>query len=161
MDMPQEQQGIVWTVQTHEHKERSVDWYWGLGLIALAGAVASVFFGNYMFAAIIAIAGSSIGILVARGPREHEVRLTPRGLSLDGTLYRWDTIDSFWVEYADQTHVAPRLLVATRGFLHPQLVIPLESGARAQAVRSYMKKFAEEEKQHPHIGTHLAEMFGL
>ena len=163
--MPQgEPQGLNWTVQTHEHRERSVDWYWGLGLIGLAGAAGSVFFGNYLFAAIIAIAAGSVGALAFRGPREHGVHVGPRGLSIDGTVYRFDAIESFWVESFDSTDKQgqePRLFVSTRGFLRPQLVIPLGSEARAQAVRAYLRRFVREEEQHAHIGTYLADVLGL
>jgi len=153
---------MFWTVSTHEHRERSNDWYWALGLLALVGAGLSLFMGNVLFALIIAIAAGSIGVLSARGPREHVVRLDPRGLSLDGTLYRWDTIDSFWAEpFNEEQGLQGRLLVTTRGILHPQLVIPLESAVRAGSVRAYARRFAKEEEQEAHIGEYLAELFGL
>ena len=156
------EEGMFWTVATHEHRERSNDWDWALGLLAIAGAGLSIFMGNVLFALIIAIAAGSIATLALRGPREHMVRLNPRGLSLDGTLYRWDAVDSFWIESFDSAEdQPPRLLVTTKGVLHPQLVIPLDNAVRARGVRSYMLRFAKEEEQEAHIGEYLAELFGL
>ena len=149
--------GISWHVETHEHRERTPDWYWGLGLLSIAGAGLSIFFGNLLFGMIILIAAASLGTLMARGPREHLVRIDQRGLAMDGTLYRWDKIESFWVEERRR----PQLLVTTEGILHPQLVIPLGDRSRAQNVRQYMKHHAREEEQEPHLGEHIAEMFGL
>lgn len=151
-----EDQGIAWHVDTHEHKERSTDWYWGLGLIALVGAGLSVFFGNYLFAVIILMGAGSLGVLLLRGPREHRVAVEPRGIILDGTLYKWEKIESFWVD--DQR---AQLLVTTQGILHPQLVIPLGDRGRAHNVRAYAKRHAHEEEQDAHLGEHIAEMFGL
>ncbi len=148
---------MSWQITTHEHKERSADWYWALGLMALAGAGLAVFFGNILLAVILLLGGGSIGFLVARGPREHMVRLDQKGLALDGTLYPYKNIGSFWVEEGAE----PRLLVSTSGVLHPQLVVPLLSAARAAAVRQYMRRFTTETEQHPHVGEHLAELFGL
>lgn len=148
---------MSWQIDTHEHKERSADWYWALGLLALAGAGLSVFFGNVLLAVILLLGGGSLGFLVARGPREHMVRLDQKGLTLDGTLYPYKNISSFWVEEG----ATPRLLVSTSGVLHPQLVVPLLSSVRAMGVRSYLKRFATESEQHAHIGEHLAELFGL
>lgn len=145
---------------THEHKERSTDWYWGLGLGSVAAAAISLFFGNFLFAAIILIAAGSIATLVARGPREHWVRIDSRGVSLDGTLYRYSSIHSFWVQPGSAER-EPRLLVSTSGIFSPQLVIPLENAIRAQNVRAFLKRFAKEEEQEPHLGEHLAELFGL
>ena len=155
--MPPQEQGLSWQVDTHEHKERSTDWYWALGLLSLVGAGLSIFFGNILLAIILVLGGGSIGFLAARGPREHKVALDQKGLTLDGTLYPYKNISSFWVEETS----TPRLLVSTSGVLHPQLVVPLLSGARASVVRQYMRRFAQEEEQHPHLGEHLAELFGL
>jgi hypothetical protein len=151
-----EDSGISWHVETHVHVERSNDWYWGLGLVALVSAGLALFFGNLLFALIIAIAAGSLVALLLRGPREHQVRIDPRGLSLDGTLYRWQNIDSFWV-----SETRRQLLVTTQGVLHPQLVIPLNDPTRAQNVRQYMRRHAQEEEQEPHMGEHIAEMLGL
>lgn len=155
--MPPQKQGLSWTVSTHEHKERSADWYWTLGLGALAGAGLSIFFGNMLLAVILLLGGGSLGFLVARGPREHDVTLNQKGLSLDGTLYPYKNITSFWVEEGTE----PKLLVSTSGMLHPQLVVPLLSAARAQSVRHYLRRFSAETEQHAHLGEHLAELFGL
>lgn len=151
------EQGIAWIVHTHEHKDRTADWYWTLGLAAVVGIVASIFFGNYLLALIIALAAVSIGMLVARGPRTHWVRVDSRGVSMDGTLYPYRSIQSFWVEQ----DAGPRLFITTTGFLRPQLVIPLEDDTRASNVRTYLKKFSTEEEQTAHIGEHIAEVFGL
>ncbi len=150
-------QSISWNVMTHEHNERSIDWYWGLGVVAVLGAGLSIFFGNWLLAFILVIGIGSVGVLVARGPREHSVRIDARGVSLDGTLYRYSAMHSFWVERSEN----PRLLLSTSGVLSPQLIIPLHDERRAQNVRSYIKKYVEEEELHPHMGEVLAQLFGL
>lgn len=155
--MPPQEQGLSWQVTTHEHKERTPDWYWTLGLLILVGAGLSIFFGNILLAVILLLGGGSLGYLVARGPREHTVKLDQKGVVLDGTLYPYKNIHSFWVE----EHSEPRLLLTTSGVLHPQLVIPLLSSARAMSVRSYLRRFLQEEEQRAHLGEHLAEIFGL
>jgi hypothetical protein len=105
--MPEGNQEMSWSVITHEHKEHSVDWYWALGVLALAGAVLSVFFGNLLLAVIILLgAGSRWAYLVARGPREHEVKIDDRGLMIDGTRYPYSSIHSFWVEHDARNHIS-------------------------------------------------------
>ncbi len=149
-------------MHTHEHKDHSTDWYWGLGIGALAGAGISIFLGNILLAFIIVLAAGSIGTLALRGPRTHWVRVDTRGVSMDGTLYRWDAIHSFWLEPFDtEHHQHGRLLITTASYVSPQLVIPTEEPSRASALRTFMKKYATEEEQHPHLGEHVAEIFGL
>ena len=152
-----EDQGISWHVETHLEQERSTDWYWGLGLIALAAIGLSIFLGNYLLAVILLLGAGSLATLIARGPREHEVKLSPRGVSLDGTLYPWQNVESFWVEEAREAH----LLVTTKGILHPQLVLPLLDSNRAQNVRTYARRFAKEIEQEAHLGHQVVLMLGL
>src|SRR5579872_152848 len=135
------QEGIAWIVHTHEHTERTVDWYWALGLGAVVGAGFSIFFGNILLAFIIVIGAASIGTLVARGPRTHWVRVDARGISMDGTLYPYSSIRSFYIEPLEPEHGRyGRLLVSTSAFVSPQLVIPTLEQSRAAALRSYLKK---------------------
>lgn len=157
--MPPQEQGILWQVTTHEHKERSADWYWALGLLAAGGAALSIFFGNILFAVVLLLSAGCIGGLMARGPREHAVKIDQKGITLDGTIYPYKNIDSFWVDEA--RHDDPKLLVSTKALLHPQLVIPLISAPRAVTARQYLRRFAKEEEQHMHMGEYLAELFGL
>lgn len=158
--MEHEGQSISWQVVTHEHQERSVDWYWGLGLGAAAAAGISIFFGNFLFAIILLLGAGSIATLVARGPREHWVKIDGRGVALDGTLYRFGSIQSFWIQ-PEAPHREPRLLVTTTGIFSPQLVIPLGNMTRAQNARAFLRRFIHEEEQEAHVGEHLAELFGL
>ena len=159
-EQPQGQ--IAWVVHTHEHRERSVDWYWAFGLIAIVGAVLALFFGDVLFAIVIILGVGSVLWLAARGPRTHWVRVDARGLSMDGTLYKWSAVTSFFVEPVEpEQGKKGRLLVTTTGLMHPQLVIPVEDDTRARNLRTMMSKFAQEEEQEPHVGVHLAELLGL
>lgn len=160
-----EEQVISWNVDTHTHRERSNDWYWGLGLVAGAGALVAIFFGNVLFAVILVISAVSIGVLAARGPREHSVRIDARGISVDGTLYRFNTLRSFWVdeerEGMPEEKRHPHLYVSTGGVVAPHFTLPLEGRAQAEQVRSFLRKYVKEEEQGPHFGEHIAELFGL
>ena len=151
-------QVIAWNVHSHVHRERTSDWYWALGLIALVGAAASIFFGNTLLAVILVVGAASVGVLASRTPREHGVRIDARGISIDGTLYPYASVQSFWVEESGD---APRLFVSTSGIIAPHLTLPLQDRARAGQVRSFLKKYATEEEQGPHFGEHIAEFFGL
>lgn len=163
--MAQEGMVIAWDVHSHAHRELSTDWFWGLGLGAVAGAGISIFLGNVLLAIILIVGAGSLAVLAARGPREHSVRIDGRGISIDGTLYRFETIRSFWVdeirENISEDRRGPHLYVSTTGIVAPHFTLPLESRAQAEQIRSFLKKYVEEEEQGPHFGEHIAEIFGL
>lgn len=159
---------ITWSVLTHTHKDRSTDWYWAFGLVAVVGIAASIFFKNYMLAGILAIGMGSIAVLVARGPREHTVRIDKRGVVVDGTRYPFKSIKSFWVEVEEELDEPDpdyvrqaRLFLTTSGVLSPHMVVPLDDVAHAAQVRDYLVQHVQEEEQHPHFAEHLADILGL
>jgi hypothetical protein len=155
--MAQEGQAITWQVHSREHGERSNDWFWGLGLLAVAGGGLAIFFGNSLLAVILILGAASIGTLAARAPREHSARIDKRGISIDGTLHPYESLASFWVEEGED----PKLFVSTTGIIAPHLTVPLLERGRAEAVRGFLKKYLREEEQGPHFGEQIAEFFGL
>lgn len=149
---------ISWEVLTHVHRERTNDWYWALGLSAVVAAALSIWLGNLLFGVLILLCAGSIGALAMRGPREHNVTIDPRGLSVDGTLYPYRALKSFWV-VDDPEYL--RLYITTRGIITPHMMFPLESQEHAQVVHAYLVDRLEEVEQEPHIGEHIAAMLGL
>jgi hypothetical protein len=96
------------------------------------------------------------------------VRIDGRGVTIDGTLYRYATIQSFWIAVdeplPERAHeLSPRILLylTTDGYLHPHLTVPIETLAQGHDVRDRLLLFLEEEEQHPHFGEHVAELLGL
>jgi len=156
--MAGEEKHISWSVTTHNHAERTADWYWALGLVVVVAAAACVWFGNFLFALILIVGGLCVGWLAARGPREHTVVVTERGLVIDGTLYRWAGIRSFWVEREMEP---PHLLLTMSGIIMPHLMLRLDDHSQAEAVRAHLVRFVNEEEQAPHVGEYIAQMLGL
>ena len=156
--MPGGAQHMEWSVITHERRTHTVDWYWGLGFVALVGIAAALFFGNMLFAVVLALGAISIGFLAARGPREHMVRIDDRGVSIDGTRYPFSAIHSFWVDHDTES---PHLFVAMRGPLSPHFSLTLDNAQQGTDLRDHLKLHVTEEEQGPHMGEHLAAIFGL
>ncbi|HEV8666752.1 MAG TPA: hypothetical protein VN665_02785 [Candidatus Paceibacterota bacterium] len=156
--MPEEEQSISWQVLTHVHKERTNDWYWALGLIAVVAAGLVIWLGNLLFGILILLCAGSIGALAMRGPREHSVDIGERGISIDGTLYTYRTLKSFWV---DANPEYPRLFLTTGGIITPHMAIPLEDEYHAQVVHAYLVDRLDEVEQEPHLGEHVAHILGL
>ncbi len=157
--MPESQE-IVWHVLTHEHKEHSTDWYWAVGLVTLVGAALSIYFGNLLLAMILVIGAGSIMTLKIRGPREHQVKVDGKGLTLDGTVYPWKSVHSFWINL-DESRGGPCIYITTTSLLMPRITVPLDSAEHGGQVREYMKRYTLEEEQWPHFGERLAEIVGL
>src|SRR5687767_11300806 len=89
---------IVWSAPEYEEKERSQDWFWALGIIIITGALASIIFGNYFFAALLIIAGGLLAFFALKKPDMVVYELNEKGLQIHGRIYPYDSIKAFWIQ---------------------------------------------------------------
>jgi len=149
-----------WVGTEYEFAEKSTDWYWALGIIALAGIVASVLFGNFLLALVILSAAVAVALQAMKRSRTHHFMITELGLQIDDRLYPYDTMLHFSVlEYLDEK-LPPALSVKTRSLLSPHLLIPL-SGVDAEAVYEYLSNHLDEGNHETSVVDRLVEMFQL
>lgn len=149
-----------WYGMEYESPERSTDWYWALGIIAIGLTIACIIFGNVLLALVVIAAAVSAGILAAKKQQEHRFRLTDHGLQIDDRLYHFDTMLHFSVlEYLEKD-VPPTLSIKTRSIFSPHLLIPL-GGVDADAVYSYMSSRIEEGRHDESVMDRLVDMFQL
>ena len=52
---------ISWEVPAYEHRPKTSDWYWALGIIAVSGSVAAFFLGNFLFGVLILVVAYTMG----------------------------------------------------------------------------------------------------
>ena len=131
--------------QSHEHRrpEKQRDWFWILGIIAVAGAVLAFYFDNTIFGIFILIAGLALGLNHYRKPDEVSVTITGRGITFGKYLYPFASYRSFWIE-DDHIH-GPRILMhPTNNFL-PLLAIPISEDEDIDDVRDILLEFLHEE----------------
>ncbi len=157
--MADSSQRFSWEALSHEHTERSNDWYWALGVLVLAGATIAVLLNNPLFAVIILLGGFSLGMLASRPSKTYRIEIDSRGITIDENLYLFRSLDSFWVDDETREHV-PHLIVASRGLLTPQLILPLID-VDGEQVRDFLIKYLEEKEQYESPLTRVAELFGF
>lgn len=150
---------LLWHAPTHEGTPRSADWFWALGIIAIAGAVLAIIFGNILFAVIIIIGAGILGMLALREPRDCEIELNDSGIRIDSSLYPYRSLTSYWV--AEEEGRVPHLIVSTSSLLNPQLVLPIPEEAGAQRVRDHLHKHIKEVEQYESFFSRLGEMLGF
>ena len=114
-----------WSAEGYLFEEKSSDWYWALGIIAVAASIASVLFGNVILALLILVASGTLALSTLKRPRMHLFRVTDEGVMIDENLYEYGSIHSFSVlEYIDPSR-PPALSLRTHKILAPHLLIPV------------------------------------
>ncbi|MBI5456258.1 hypothetical protein HY969_00800 [Candidatus Kaiserbacteria bacterium] len=149
---------LRWSAYEHEHIERTSDWFWALGIIAVCAALTSVLFGNILFALLIVVAASVIALIARTPPDLHDFEISERGIRAGDALHTYSDIISFWVE--TEAEDDPLLLVDTTKFMAPNLVIPL-GGIDPEHVRAYLRERVDEVPMKEPMAHKILEFFGL
>src|SRR3989344_6563572 len=140
---------LEWSALEYEEKNRSIDWFWALGVIVVTSSVASAIFGNYFFAVLLVLSGVLLGYFAIKKPEMVPYELNNKGLKIRTRLYPYENIRSFWVQ-ADPA-LKPILFIKTERAFMPVISIPIEIGF-AEDIHFILtsKNVAEEEmKEHP------------
>jgi len=129
----EEKEKIEWSALEYEEKERSVDWFWALGIIVVAGSVASLIYGNYFFAILLILSGILLGFFAIKKPEMVSYELNKKGLKIKTRLFPYESMKSFFV----QTTPKPMLFVKSSRMFMPILSMPIEDNL-AEDIRSLL-----------------------
>jgi hypothetical protein len=142
-----------WEGREYDHNPKSADWYWALGIIAVALAVAAVLFGNYLLAVLVAVAATALALHAAKTPPLHRFSLTEGGILIGDELHPFERMISFSVLEDVEGEYPPMISIKNESWLSPHLIIPL-AGVDADAVYDYFLRHVDE-AEHQHTFTDL------
>ena len=114
---------IYWEAPEHTHIEKTGDWYWILGIVAIASSVASIIFGNVLFGIVILLGATSVFITSHRKPRTIPFEVSARGVRVKDDLFPYSTLDSFFLD--EENPSGPQLIVKSKKMFMPLLIIPV------------------------------------
>lgn len=147
--MPRQAFKIEWDAHEYEHKERSQDWFWAMGIIIVAVALVSVIFGNIIFAILILLAAFSLSLFLNRPPETLHVVINERGITKGRVHYPYETLQSFWI---DDDHPHKKILVRSEKLFMPLIIIPLSEEVDLERLHSVLlQKLTEEYHTLPFI----------
>lgn len=149
---------IEWYAHEYEHKERSQDWFWSVGIITIAIAIATVIFGNVIFAIFILTAVFSLALFINRPPEDVHVVINERGISRDRIHYPYSTLRSFWI---DIEHSHPKILLSSEKIFMPLIVVPLAEGVDVEELNEVLSQFLEEQYHTLPLPERLLEFLGF
>jgi hypothetical protein len=132
-----------WQGKEYSFEQKNADWYWALGIIAIAGIVACVLFNNILLALVVGAGAISIALHAAKHPRIHRFQITEEGIVIDANLYPYANMLHFSVlEYADPSW-PPALSIKTKSLVTPHLLIPITTHDPME-VYEYISNHLEE-----------------
>ncbi|MEK7163260.1 MAG: hypothetical protein AAB775_00930, partial [Patescibacteria group bacterium] len=131
-----------WQAPEYSYKEKSLDWYWTVGIISTALVVTAVIFGNVLFGVVIAIGSFTLTMFASRRPDIVTIEVSDTGIAVDKTLYPYQTIESFFID-EDRRH-DPRLVIKSKKVIVPLIAMPL-ANQNPDDLRSFLSTHLKEE----------------
>jgi len=154
MDQSNDKKIIRWSAEEFEYSEKSVDWFWAVGVVSVGFAVLSIFLGNLLFALLIIISAFALSMQAVRKPKVINFEINDEGIIIDKKLYIYNTLESFWVINKE------KIIIKSKKAVVPFLIIPLQN-MNPKIVREYLLKNLKEEEMSEPFGQVVMEKLGF
>ncbi len=159
MKHPTLRPAIVWEAHEFVFQEKTSDWYWAVGIIAISIAVLAVIYGNTLLALLSLIAGFTLSLFAAKQPHFMRFETNNSGVIIEQTLYPYATLDSFWVENNVHLDLESKLILKSK-HINPLIVIPL-STINPEIMRDFLLDHLPEAVHTEPFAHKLFEYFGF
>lgn len=148
-----------WDGTEHEHVEKSVDWYWGLGIIMVTGIIIAIISKNYLLALLLFIGGVLLGYYANDKAEPVHVEISERGIKLDEVFFSYDTMKSFWM-YQDAQKKNQLMLITGRSLL-PERILSIPDTIPPLELHAFLIERMEEKETKRSSLNIIAETLGL
>lgn len=149
---------IEWDAHEYEHKVRTEDWYWAVGIITAGIVIASLIFGNIIFGILIAISAFSLILFINRPPETIHIIIDEFGIVKEKVRYPYSTLHSFWI---DVEHPHKKIILRSHKTLMPLIIIPLGDGIDPEKLQRTLLRYMPEEYYNLPVTERLLEYLGF
>jgi len=139
---------LIWEAFEFEEREKSVDWYWALGIIAVCAIVISIIYKNYLFAIFIAIGSATMGMFANQKPKMIKYELSHSGLRINEELMPLETIKGYAIREIGKNRKKILIIESSRSFAHI-LTIPVEDSMVLAIKKEFTPKVPEKDLREP------------
>ena len=133
---------LEWHAHEYEHKERTQDWFWAVGIITVSVAVASIIFGNIIFGIFIIIAAFTLSLYINRHPETINMKIDTKGIARNKIYYPFETLHSYCI---DIEHPHKKILLRSKKMFMPLIIIPLGDEVDSEKVKKILGEYLPEE----------------
>ena len=113
---------ISWEIEEYNHRDKGPDWFWALGIVAIAGAAIAFVSHDPFFGVLIILSALILGYYAYREPAVIQVAINEDGIMIRDYLYPFTTIKGFAV---DENVLGNHLLIETSRSFSPVISIAL------------------------------------
>jgi len=149
---------LEWQAQEYEHKERTQDWFWAVGIITLSITITAIVLGNIIFGIFIIVAVFSLSLYINKRPETINIRIDALGIARNKIYYPFETLHSYCI---DTEHPHKKIILRSKKMLMPLIVIPLGDEVDSEKVGAILKEYLPEETYQLPLVENLLEYLGF
>lgn len=138
-------QKIVWEALEYEHRDKTPDWFWILGIVSLVLAISAVIYKNILFATLIIVGAFTMALYAARKPRLIKFEINQNGVMIKNTLYTYKHLHSFCPR---EDHRGRKIIFQSKKSIMPHFSIPVPAGVNFEEAKALLLKHLPED-DHP------------
>jgi len=146
---------IYWDYYEYEFQEKTADWFWIFGTIAILLIIIALILNNFLLGLIILLASFILGTYAKRPPSMITYGLSRNGVKHGETVFRYDSIKSFWIN-KDTKH----LYIESTRMVKPHISIPL-GDTDPEIIRKKLLLIATEKEYHGSLSDYVSDFFGF
>jgi len=147
-----------WENIEFKEKKRSNDWYWALGIIAVAGSIAAMIFSNFLFGIFILLATIILIFLSTQKEKKQTYRITTNSIILGDEHFLFSEIKAFWLDDSNDEFT---LFLHTKNLFNPVLTVHFDSYEQGDIIYEALHKDIKEKYLREPISHMLMERLGF
>ena len=135
---------ISWRAPEYAYYQKSPDWFWAVGIIAVVLVAVAYFTSNLLFGFLIVVGGAAFALFGARKPNIIRASISNEGLHIGNRLFPYETLQSFWIFY--RPGGAKELSIESQKLFMTHIKVPLGE-QDPNLVREFLLQFLVEKPQ--------------
>jgi len=151
---------LSWETLDHIKENKSSDWFWIIGIIAIAGAILAIFFGNILLGLIILLSAFASFMFVNTPGKIESYELNKKGVRVGDTIYPYSTLKSYCVVDEDG-YDRDRILIKSEKLFMPIIIIPLGNEVTVDETDDFLSEYIEKEEMIEPPTYHIMSWLGF
>lgn len=147
-----------WSHTESSDKKRSTDWYWALGIIAIAGSIAAFLFSNHLFGVFILLSVTVLIFLSTQNSKEQNYKITEVGIIAGDEFFSFEKLKSFWLSDENQDF---RLFLHTTKKINPVITLRFSDEEEGDEIHNALENFLEEKYLREPLSHQIFERLGF
>jgi hypothetical protein len=149
---------ISWEAPEFVYTKNTPDWFWGIGILTIAGSIASFLLHNALFGILILIGGVLLMIFSRKKPENLQVDLSEIGIRIGDEFLPYEKINAFSIHVDKHEHY--KIFLRTKKEGNVDTIAPIANDIDPGQVREFLLNYIQEEELQENIFQQLMERLG-